>query len=92
MTPSNVTATAPDDYQNNAITVDFADGETEKTVNIPIVDDTETEGDETINLALSNPTGGATIGTQDTAVLWDSVETRYDIKYFLKLGLILYLS
>jgi len=69
LTPSNGTATAPDDYDNSTIEVNFADGETEKTVNIPIADDTDTEGDETINLALSDPTGGATIGTQDTAVL-----------------------
>ncbi len=67
--PSNGTATAPNDYDHTPITVNFADGETEKTVNIPIIDDTQTEGDESINLALSNPTGGATLGTQDTAVL-----------------------
>ncbi|MEB3341988.1 Calx-beta domain-containing protein, partial [Okeania sp.] len=69
LTPSNGTATAPEDYDHTSIVVNFADEETEKNVNIPIVDDSETEGNETINLALSNPTGGATIGTQDTAVL-----------------------
>ncbi|NEQ40033.1 MAG: hypothetical protein F6K40_28840, partial [Okeania sp. SIO3I5] len=69
LTPSDGTATATDDYDDTAITVNFADGETQKTVNIPIVDDSDIEGDETINLALSNATNGATLGTQDTAVL-----------------------
>ena len=38
-------------------------------MNVPIYDDSDVEGDETINLGLSDPTGGATLGTQDTAVL-----------------------
>ncbi|HEY9690604.1 MAG TPA: Calx-beta domain-containing protein [Oculatellaceae cyanobacterium] len=63
------TAKAPNDYNNTAITVNFANGETSKTVNIPLVNDTQFEPDETINLSLSNPTGGATLGTQTTAQL-----------------------
>ena len=62
-------ATAPEDYINNSITVNFANEETSKTVNIPVVDDGIFEPDETINLTLSNPTGGATLGTQTTATL-----------------------
>jgi hypothetical protein len=69
VTPSNGTATAPNDYNNNPITVTFADGETQKTVTIPIVDDLQFEGNETLNLTLTNATGGATIGTQDKATL-----------------------
>jgi len=63
------TAKAPVDYTNTAITVNFAAGETSKTVNIPIVNDTLVEADETIQLILTNPTGGATIGTQNIATL-----------------------
>lgn len=66
---SNGTATTPGDYNNTPITVTLADGVTSQVVNIPIVDDTLVEGEETVNLSLVNPTGGAVIGTQNTAVL-----------------------
>jgi RHS repeat-associated protein len=69
LTLGNGTASAPGDYDGASITVDFAAGETSKTVAIPIVEDSQVEGDETINLTLSNPTGGATLGTQTTATL-----------------------
>lgn len=63
------TATASDDYNNAAIPVTFADGDTEETIIVPIVDDSVDEDDETVSLTLSNPTGGAVLGSQDTATL-----------------------
>ena len=67
---SNGTATAPSDYTAVSQTVTFANGDTaNKTVSIPIVNDTSVEPNETVNLALSNPTGGATLGSPSTAVL-----------------------
>lgn len=64
------TATAGTDYTATPITVTFADGQTsEQIVTIPILQDTAIEGNETVNLTLGSPTGGATIGTQNTAVL-----------------------
>jgi RTX calcium-binding nonapeptide repeat (4 copies)/Calx-beta domain/Protein of unknown function (DUF1573) len=61
---------APKDYNNSFITVNWADGDTSaKTVTIPIFNDTEVEGNETVNLTLGFPTGGATIGTNNTAIL-----------------------
>ncbi len=66
---ANGSATAPSDYNNAPITINFATGETSKTVTIPIVNDTAVETTETINLSLSNPTGGATLGAQTTAIL-----------------------
>jgi hypothetical protein len=69
LTPDGGTATAGIDYNNTPITVTFANGETSKTVTIPINNDTVYEPTETVNLTLSSPTGGATLGTQTTAVL-----------------------
>ena len=68
---SNGTATAGTDYTAvNNFTVTFADGDAaEKTVTVPITDDTVQEPDETVNLALTNPTGGATLGSPNTATL-----------------------
>ncbi len=70
LTTSNGTATAPADYTAVTQTVSFAAGDTaNKTVTIPIVDDALVEGNETVTVGLSAPTGGATLGTQSTAVL-----------------------
>jgi len=69
VTPSNGTAIAPGDFSNAPITISFAGGETTKTVAIPIVNDGLIEANETLNLTLSNPTGGATLGTQTAAIV-----------------------
>jgi len=61
----------PEDYDNTPILVSFGNGVTApQTVTVPILDDTVVEQpDETVNLSLGTPTGGATIGAQSTAVL-----------------------
>ena len=58
-----------DDYLGDPIEIVFADGETSKTVSIPIVNDLEVESDETINLSLVDPQNGATIGEQNTSIV-----------------------
>ncbi len=69
-TSSNGTAQAGSDYVSVNQQVFFADGDTaSKTVNIPITNDSTSEGNETVNLTLSNATGGATLGSPNTAVL-----------------------
>lgn len=82
ITLSNGTATAPDDYDNTPITFTFAAGDTtSKIIEIPIVDDFIDEPDETINLTLSSPIGGATFGSQTTAslVIVDNDTTSVEI-------------
>jgi ELWxxDGT repeat protein len=61
------TATAGNDYTNTPITVNFADGQSSSAVSIPIINDSIPELSETIRLSLSNPTGGATVGSGATA-------------------------
>lgn len=55
------------DYVNAGGTLVFNDGETTKSIVVPICNDNVFEGDETFNATLSNATGGATIGTPNPA-------------------------
>jgi len=69
-TTSNGSATAGSDYMGTSGTLYWADGETSsKTFTVTVIDDTEPEGDETVDLVLSNPTGGVTLGIQASSVL-----------------------
>jgi hypothetical protein len=61
--------TAGVDYINASGTLTFGDGVTSQSFNVTICNDASTEPDETVNLALSNVTGGATLGSPNTAVL-----------------------
>ncbi len=66
---SNGTATAGADYTAVSNTLNFAVGQTSRTFSIPITNDGIFDGNETINLTLSNATGGATLGHRTNAVL-----------------------
>ena len=55
---SDGTATAGSDYTSTSGTLDFAAGETSKTVSVPVLDDAIDDGGETFTLTLSNPSGG----------------------------------
>ena len=60
---ANGTATAGSDYTANSGILSFADGQTSSTISVLITDDTLVEFDETFTVTLSNPTGGAALGT-----------------------------
>jgi len=67
---SDITAVAGADYNNTFGTLTFPNNDaTNKTFVIPITNDIFQEDDEDIRLTLSNPTGGATLGTPSTATL-----------------------
>ena len=71
---SNGTAVAGSDYTATSGTLSFVQGETSKSFSIPITFDNIVEGDETINLTLSNLGGtpfpsNATLGNPITAVV-----------------------
>jgi hypothetical protein len=70
-TSSGGTATAGSDYTvvSKVLNWNHLDSDS-KTCTVPINDDNDNnEGTETVNLALSNPTGGATLGAPNTAVI-----------------------
>ncbi len=57
------------DYTRAGGTLEFAANETEKSFVVLVNDDSYTEGQETISLKLSNPRGGAGLGSQATATV-----------------------
>jgi hypothetical protein len=57
------------DYVNTGGTVNFTAGQTSQTFMVTICPDASPEGNETFNVMLSGATGGATIGTQSSAVV-----------------------
>jgi hypothetical protein len=63
------TAVPGQDFTPTTTTVTLGDDVTSQTVTVPILNDQLVEPNKTVNLALSNPTGGATLGTPSTAVL-----------------------
>ncbi len=64
---SNGTALATSDFTAVSSTLNFAIGETSKTIIVTILDDSDSESSESFSLALSNPSG-LTLGTSSVTV------------------------
>jgi hypothetical protein len=73
------TAVDPADYTIGATTVTFPDGDgSNQTITVTIVDDALVEASETVDFEISNPTGGAIIGTtyQSTLTITDNDQSN----------------
>jgi hypothetical protein len=67
---ANGTATAGSDYTATTGTLTWANGESAaKSIVVPVLDNLAVEGNETFTVTLSNPTGGATLGSPTTATV-----------------------
>ena len=86
-------ASQTSDYEIAVSKVTFNPGETSKTVRVLIVNDNFVDGDETINLALSNPTGAglgmgsptyATIKISDNDAIAPTTNPIDDAQFFVR--------
>lgn len=66
---SDGTARAGTNYLAQSGTVQFAAGESTKDIRLSILDDGLVEGDQTVNVTLTNALGGAVLGPQSNALL-----------------------
>ena len=81
---SNGTAIAGQDYTASSGTVNFANGETSKTIQIPITNDTTTEPDETFTLSLKNPSTLESLGAP--AAMQITIQDRTTVPALLEFG------
>lgn len=65
----NGSANAPGDFIASSGTLDFADGETSKTISITLVNDNVLETNESFTVVLTNPTNNATLGIATASVV-----------------------
>jgi hypothetical protein len=65
----NGTASASSDYTPVSGTLHFAVGTVTSTFTVPIIDNAYVQNNRTLNLVLSNPTGGAFLGSPSASTL-----------------------
>ncbi|WP_430438324.1 DUF4347 domain-containing protein [Neorhodopirellula lusitana] len=63
------TATEGSDYVRQTGTLTFADGETNKSIVVPIINDSQSEGNEAFNITIDNVGGGANLLVPRTATI-----------------------
>ncbi|TMQ18330.1 MAG: hypothetical protein E6K82_20305, partial [Candidatus Rokuibacteriota bacterium] len=69
-TTSDGSATAGADYVPTSGTVSFGLGETSKTFAVPLIAPATPKPTESVRLTLSDPTGGASLGPQSSALIF----------------------
>ena len=67
---TNGTAVAGADFDATSGRLTIADGQISGTISVRIIDDFLIEGNETFQIVISNPTGGATISGPDSATVF----------------------
>ncbi|MES9972771.1 MAG: Calx-beta domain-containing protein, partial [Candidatus Thiodiazotropha sp.] len=71
-------AVAGTDYNVTTGTVRFANGETEKTITVEILDNTVTDGNRTITFALANAIGTAVIDSNSGTLTLTIIDDESD--------------
>ncbi|MFE4107946.1 glycoside hydrolase family 9 protein [Almyronema epifaneia] len=71
-TTENGSAQASQDFQPTGGQLTFAPGETQKTISVPTVDDTQVEPSETLTLKLSNASGARLTDNQGSGSIVDN--------------------
>ena len=66
---SDGTATAGTDYTSTSGTLTFTAGESSKTIEVTVLDDSHDEGEETLTLRLSDPSGGRVTAGEATGTI-----------------------
>ena len=69
---ADIDATADTDYTPRSGTLLFSPGETRKSILIPILDDSDTEGDEKFSINLSNVVGATIVDDQGVGTIQDN--------------------
>lgn len=76
---TDITATGGDDYETVATVVTFEDGETEKTIEVFILDDAQEENDEQFSVHITDVTG-AEMGT-NTSTIFTIIDDDHGIPH-----------
>ena len=66
---SDGTATAGTDYTSTSGTLTFTAGESSKTIEVTVLEDSHDEGEETLTLRLSDPSGGVLTDSEATGMI-----------------------
>ena len=79
-TTANQTAIAGQDYTTTSGILTFLNGETEKTITVPILDNLFVQSDRTFLINLFNPTGGAQL-TEPSAIVATIVDNDAGLRF-----------